>query len=338
MTDTATMEKIKINSRKLGHSEIDASVVGLGTWAIGGWRWGGTDENLSIKAINAAIDNGVSLIDTAPAYGMGRSEEIVGKAIENRRDEVVLATKCGLVWHTQQGNHFFDNDGKPVHRHLGADSIRHELEQSLKRLRTDYIDLFITHWQDPTTPVAETMGTLLELKAEGKIRAIGISNASVEDLAAYVAVGPVDAIQEKYSMLDRDIESSLLPLCAEHGVSTLSYSSLALGLLSGKIGPDRTFNGDDLRIGDPRFSMANREKIASLFDEIRPLAQSLDVTLAQLVIAWTVSQPGITYSLCGARNPEQASENAAAGNLSLSDEQIAVTSAAVDRYLKDMDA
>ena len=338
MTDTAVMENTNVSSRKLGHSDIEASVVGLGTWAIGGWRWGGTDEKLSIKAINAALDNGVSLIDTAPAYGLGRSEEIVGKAIEGRRDDVVLATKCGLAWHTQQGNHFFDNDGKPVHRHLGADSIRYELEQSLKRLRTDYIDLYITHWQDPTTPVAETMGTLLELKAEGKIRAIGISNATPDDLAAYVAAGPVDAIQEKYSMLDRDIETTLLPMCAEHGVSTLSYSSLALGLLSGKIGPDRTFNGDDLRIGNPRFSMANREKIASLFDEIRPIADDLEATLAQLVIAWTVSQPGITYSLCGARNPSQASENAAAGRLSLSEEQIAKTGAAVDRYLKDMDA
>jgi methylglyoxal reductase len=338
MTDTAVMENNNVASRKLGHSDIDASVVGLGTWAIGGWRWGGTDEALSIKAINTAIDSGVSLIDTAPAYGLGRSEEIVGKAIEGRRDEVVLATKCGLVWHTQQGNHFFDNDGKPVHRHLGADSIRYELEQSLKRLRTDYIDLYITHWQDPTTPVAETMGTLLELKAEGKIRAIGISNATSDDLAAYVAAGPVDAIQEKYSMLDRDIESTLLPMCKERGISTLSYSSLALGLLSGKIGPDRTFNGDDLRIGNPRFSMANREKIASLFDEIRPIANELNATLAQLVIAWTVSQPGITYSLCGARNPDQASENAAAGRLSLNEEQIAKTGAAVDRYLKDMDA
>ena len=338
MTDTATMERPSVTTRKLGQTDIDASVVGLGTWAIGGWMWGGTDEDLSIKAIKAALDTGVSLIDTAPAYGMGRSEEIVGKAIEGRRDEVVLATKCGLVWHTQQGNHFFDNDDNPVHRHLGADSIRYELEQSLKRLRTDYIDLYITHWQDPTTPVAETMGTLMELKAEGKIRAIGVSNVSPDDLKSYVAEGPVDAIQEKYSMLDRDIEDTLLPLCAEHGISTLSYSSLALGLLSGKIGPDRTFDGDDLRIGDPRFSPANREKIASLFDEIRPIAKSLDATLAQLVIAWTLSQPGITYSLCGARNPEQASENAVAGSLVLSPDQITKTGAAVDRYLKDMDA
>jgi methylglyoxal reductase len=338
MSDTAVLENKPVATRKLGHTDIKASTVGLGTWAIGGWRWGGTDEDLSIAAINAALDNGVSLVDTAPAYGMGRSEEIVGRAIEGRRDEVVLATKCGLVWHTQKGNHFFDNDGKPVHRYLGAESIRHELEQSLKRLRTDYIDLYITHWQDPTTPVAETMGTLMDLKTEGKIRAIGISNASAEDLAAYVAEGPVDAIQEKYSMLDRDIETSLLPLCKQHGVSTLSYSSLALGLLSGKIGPDRTFNGDDLRIGNPRFSLANREKIASLFDEIRPIADDLNATLAQLVIAWTLSQPGITYALCGARNPEQASENAVAGSLTLNDDHIAQTSAAVDRYLKDMDA
>ncbi|MEC9401497.1 MAG: aldo/keto reductase, partial [Pseudomonadota bacterium] len=144
-------------TREIGRSGIEASAIGLGTWAIGGWMWGGTDEAKSISAIQASIDEGISLIDTAPAYGQGLSEEIVGKAIAGRREKVVLATKCGLVWHTQKGNHFFDYDGKPVHRYLGKDAIVHEVEQSLKRLGTDYIDHYITHWQDPTTPIAETM-------------------------------------------------------------------------------------------------------------------------------------------------------------------------------------
>ena len=202
-----------MQTREIGSSGIRASTVGLGTWAIGGWMWGGTDEAASVAAIRASIDAGVSLIDTAPAYGMGRSEEIVGKAIAGRRDEVVLATKCGLVWHTDRGNHFFDQAGKPVHRYLGRESIAHELDASLRRLGTDHIDLYITHWQDPTTPVAETMDALETLKRAGKIRAIGASNLSAADLKAYVAAGTLDAIQEQFSMVHRDIEAELVPLC-----------------------------------------------------------------------------------------------------------------------------
>ncbi len=189
--------------KSLGQSGIEASVVGLGTWAIGGWWWGGNDERESVRAIQAAIDAGVTLIDTAPAYGLGRSEEIVGKALEGRRDRVVLATKCGLVWHTNAGTPFFSEFGKPVHKYLGPDSIRYEIEQSLRRLKTDVIDLYQTHWQDSTTRIEETMAVLLDLKAEGKIRAIGVSNADCQQIEEYRAVGPVDADQEKYSMLDR---------------------------------------------------------------------------------------------------------------------------------------
>src|SRR5215207_6058114 len=172
--------------RDLGRSGVRATAVGLGTWAIGGWMWGGTDEGEAVAAIKASLDAGLSMIDTAPAYGLGRSEEIVGRAIAGRRDEVVLATKCGLDWHSGKGNHFFDQDGVPVHRYLGRDGIVHEVEESLKRLRTDYIDLYITHWQDPTTPMDETMEALERLKSAGKIRAIGASNLSPADLEAYV--------------------------------------------------------------------------------------------------------------------------------------------------------
>ncbi|TIR34434.1 MAG: aldo/keto reductase, partial [Mesorhizobium sp.] len=193
-------------TRSIGKSGVVASAVGLGTWAIGGWMWGGTDEAESIAAIQASIDAGVSLIDTAPAYGLGRSEEIVGKAIKGRRDRAVIATKCGLNWHSKKGNHFFDQDGTPVNRYLGADGIAYEVEQSLRRLGTDYIDLYITHWQDPTTPIAETMEALERLKSAGKIRAIGASNLNAAELQQYVAAGQLDAIQERYSMLDREIE------------------------------------------------------------------------------------------------------------------------------------
>ena len=324
-------------TRPIGASGIEASVIGLGTWAIGGWMWGGTDEAQSIEAIQTAVDEGVTLVDTAPAYGQGLAEEIVGKALVGRRDKVVLATKCGLVWHSQKGNHFFDYDGQPVHRYLGKDAIIYEVEQSLTRLKTDYIDHYITHWQDPTTPIAETMEALETLKQQGKIRSIGASNTSADDVAAYVAAGQLDAIQEEYSMVKRDIEVSLLPLCAEHGVSALSYSSLALGLLSGKVGPDRDFSGDDQRKGNPRFSMENRNKIAALMVEIAPVADAHNATLAQTVIAWTVQQPGITFSLCGARNADQARENAAAGRIRLSQQDIATITAAAGAHLTNLD-
>lgn len=326
-----------VKKRSIGTSGIQASVVGLGTWAIGGWMWGGTDEQQSIAAIQASIDEGISLIDTAPAYGMGLSETIVGRAIRGRRDEVVLATKCGLVWHTTTGNYFFDQDGKPVHRHLGAESIAYEVEQSLKRLGTDYIDHYITHWQDPTTPIAETMEALVRLKEQGKIRSIGASNVSPDDLKAYVESGAIDAIQEEYSMARRDIEHTLLPIAMANNVSVLSYSSLALGLLSGKVGPERVFAEDDQRHGNPRFSQANRQKVAQLVHDIAPIAEAHAVSIAQLVIAWTVHQPGITFSLCGARDAAQARENAAAARLTLADGELAAIGKAVDRHLVDLD-
>ncbi len=331
------MASNQVRTRPIGKSGIQASVVGLGTWAIGGWMWGGTDEQQSIAAIQASIDEGISLIDTAPAYGMGLSETIVGRAIKGRRDKVVLATKCGLVWHTTKGNYFFEQDGKPVHRYLGADSIAYELEQSLRRLGTDHIDHYITHWQDATTPIAESMEALIRLKEQGKIRSIGASNVSPGDLKAYVESGAIDAIQEEYSMVARDIEGTLLPVAMENDVSVLSYSSLALGLLSGKVGPERVFAEDDQRHGNPRFSQDNRRKVAQLANAVLPLAEAHKVSMAQLVIAWTVQQPGITFSLCGARDPAQARENAAAARLMLSDEEVAHIGEAVARNLVELD-
>jgi aryl-alcohol dehydrogenase-like predicted oxidoreductase len=328
----------EILTREIGSSGIRASAVGLGTWAIGGWMWGGTDERKSVAAIETSIEEGISLIDTAPAYGQGLSEEIVGKAIRGKRDRVVLATKCGLVWHTTRGNHFFDYDGRPVHRNLGRDAIIYEVEQSLKRLGTDHIDLYITHWQDPTTPIAETMAALEALKDAGKIRSIGASNVSPEDLKAYVAAGQLDAVQEEYSMVKREIEQTLLPICARHGVSTLSYSSLALGLLSGRIGPDRIFTGDDHRKDNPRFTIANREKVARLMSDIIPIAAGHGATPAQIVIAWTLQQPGITFALCGARNPDQAKENAGAARIRLSPDEVTAISEAGAKHLTNLDA
>jgi len=315
--------------RKLGPSGIEVSAVGFGAWAIGGWMWGGADENQAIAAIHAALEGGVSLIDTAPIYGFGRSEEIIGRAIADRRQQVALATKCGLVWDREEGDFYFhaNDDGvtfrpseKKVYKCLRPDSIRAELERSLKRLGTDHIDLYQTHWQESTTPIADTLAELTKLKEEGKIRAIGVCNASLVHLAAY---GTIDSDQEKYSLLDREIEQNgSLAYCRRQGIGLLAYSPLSNGLLTGKIGPDRQFGAGDLRRGNRRFGKSNLEQIAAMLEQIRPIAEKHRATLAQLAVAWTISQPGVTVALCGARNPQQATENAAAGDLSLSPEEL----------------
>ena len=257
--------------RPLGQSGLEASALAFGAWAVGGWFWGGADEQDSIKAIRKALDVGITLIDTAPAYGLGHSEEIVGKAIKGRRDEVILATKCGLVWHTDKGTHFLDESGKPIHKYLGAESIRYEVEQSLHRLQTDVIDLYQTHWQDATTPIEETMRTLLDLKQEGKIRAIGVSNATIGQMDDYRTIGPLDSDQEKNSMLDREIDSEQLPYCEGNDIAVLAYSPLAQGLLTGKVAAGRGLSKGDLRSEDPRFSVENRKKVLAFLEELHPI-------------------------------------------------------------------
>jgi methylglyoxal reductase len=324
-------------TRALGRSGVECEAVGLGTWAMGGWMWGGNDDAAAVEAIQASLDAGVRLIDTAPAYGLGHAESLVGRALRGRRQQAVIATKCGLVWHTQRGTHFFDEQGQAVYRHLGRESILHELEQSLARLQTDYIDLYITHWQDSTTPVAETMDTLLQLKREGRIRAIGVSNVDRDTLAEYLRHGPVDAIQERYSLLDRQIESTLVPLCREHGVAVLGYSSLALGLLAGPIDAARRFTGDDQRAGNPRFSAANRAKLRDFFLELEPLRARIGCTFAQLMIAWTVAHDAVGVALCGARSARQAIDNAGAADVHLAPADRAAIDAAALRHLNHLD-
>jgi len=331
-------------TRPLGSSGIEASAVGLGTWAIGGWMWGGTEEADAVAAIQAAIDRGVSLIDTAPVYGFGRSEQLVGQALAGRRDRVVLATKCGLVWDTDRGDFYFKstpqtvtaNGEIAVRRYLGPESIRRELDASLQRLGTDHVDLYQTHWQETTTPIVETMGALLELKQAGKIRAIGVSNASSAQMEEYRAVGPLDSDQEQYSMLDRDLEAEQLPYLRDNGIALLAYSPLALGLLSGTITPDRKFGPGDQRSRNKRFTVDNRRKVAAMLKEFGPIAERHGVTTAQLVIAWTLAQPGCTHVLVGARTPQHATENAAAAHVELSPQDLAAMNETIARHAADI--
>jgi methylglyoxal reductase len=313
--------------RPLGGSGIPASVVGLGTFAIGGWFWGGTDERKAVEAIQASLDLGITLVDTAPIYGFGRAERIVGTAIKGRRDKVVLATKCGLRWDTDKGEFSGHADEESprsspstyrIHRYLGPESIRLEVEQSLRRLDTDYIDLYQTHWQEATTPIEVTMETLLSLKKEGKIRAIGVSNVSVEQLKRY---GPIASAQEKFSLLDRGIESKgLVDACVSSGIAILSYFTMEQGLLTGAMQPDRSFPDGDTRRTNPQFAPARIRAVNAVLGELRPYAEKYGATVPQLVIALTAQQRGITHVLVGARDAAQARENARGGELALSPE------------------
>jgi len=307
--------------RTLGKSNISASTVALGTWAIGGgpW-WGDSDDNQSAKAIQAAIDAGVNLIDTAPAYGWGHSEEVVGKAIKGQRDKVVLSTKCGLWWKDDRGSSFFEMDGKHVKRCLLPVTILEELEDSLRRLGTDYIDLYHTHWQslEPDKyPIDDTMQCLMKLKEEGKIRAVAASNVDLEHIKQYQAAGILDAIQPKYSMLDREIENDILPYCHANGISALAYSPLEQGLLTGKIGMNQTFPEGAYRNNIPWFLPVNREKVLHMLEGWSDLLAKYNCSLSQLVIAWTMAQEGITFVLCGARKEAHVRDNVRAADLEI---------------------
>lgn len=327
--------------RELGFSGIKASVVGLGAWAIGGWMWGGTEEKESIETIKAALDAGINLIDTAPIYGFGLSEEIVGRALKGIRGKAVLATKCGLVWDREEGEYHFTSDEKAIRRgsgdirvfkYLSPVSIRSEVEMSLRRIGTEYIDLYQTHWQDATTPIEDTMNELLKLKQQGKIRAIGVSNAGVGHLESYVKAGQIDTDQESYSMLDRKREKNNIPYCEKQGISFLAYSPLARGLLTGKVTPDFVFNDGDHRRDNSFFSRGNRLKVRRMLDELTPLTEKYNITFTQLAVAWAFHQKGCTHVLAGARKPGQSIENAKAGDIDLRGEDLAVINKIVEKY------
>ncbi|MDP6946793.1 MAG: aldo/keto reductase [Myxococcota bacterium] len=315
-----------MEDRNLGRSELTVQPIIFGAWAAGGWFWGGTDDGQAIAAIQASIDAGITAIDTAPMYGRGHSERVVGQAIRGRRDEVTVMTKCGLRWDDDRGSHFFDStsptgESFKVHRNLRAHSIRTEVEQSLTRMDLETIDLLQCHWPDPTTPVEETMDTLATLHREGKIRAVGVSNFSESLLErSRRALGdvPLASTQPHYSLVNRRIERDILPWCRRNEVGVIAYSPMERGLLTGKIDMDRHFPESDGRSNDPLFSMENRRKVLGALEKAREMADTHSCTLAQLSCAWVTHQPGVTAAIVGARNPQQAIENAKAGEIQLS--------------------
>jgi aryl-alcohol dehydrogenase-like predicted oxidoreductase len=297
----------------------------LGTWAIGGWMWGGTEEKSSIEAIQAAIDEGIGAIDTAPAYGMGFSEELVGKAIQGRRDQVFLATKCGLRWDSKEKAAVLANqnfkEGVAVKRNLNPDGIVWECEQSLKRLKVEAIDLYQIHWPDPTIPLEESWNAMSRLKKEGKVRAIGVCNYDLEQLKVIHALHPVDSVQLPYSLIRRAIEKDIIPFCEAERIATLAYSPLETGLLSGKYQGTPHFPTGDHRSDKQTFAPKYLEQLSVALGQIRPIAEKHKATLTQVIINCTLHQPGITAVLIGARTVPQAKENAACAKLKLSQEE-----------------
>lgn len=312
--------------RQLGKSNVKVTPIILGTWAIGGWMWGGTEEKKSIEAIQASIESGITTIDTAPAYGMGLSEEIVGKAIKGKRDQVVIATKCGLRWDENDKtihdpHRDFKKNPVDIRRDLSTKSIIHECEQSLKRLNVDVIDIYQIHWPDPTAPIEESWDTMAKLKKQGKVRAIGVSNFSLDLLKIAHAIHPIDSIQPPYSLIRREIEKEIIPFAQAHQIAVIVYSPLERGLLTGKYKVGQTFPVGDHRADKKTFKADYLRKIQDALVEIKPIADKHHVAISQVVINCTIHRSGITSALVGARDANQAKENALAAKLELTSQE-----------------
>ena len=277
-------------------TSLKVSPVAIGTWAIGGWMWGGTDEAQSVSTIRAALDHGINIIDTAPVYGFGRSEEIVGKAIAEARlrSRVLIATKVGIGW-----------EGGRVFRNASRARIMQEIDDSLRRLRTDHIDIYQVHWPDPLVTIEETADAMHTLFKQGKIRAIGVSNFSVGQMERFRQVAPLHVLQPPYNLFERGIEADLLPYCRRNKIATLGYGALCRGLLSGRMRPDTVFEGDDLRRTDPKFLEPRFGQYLAAVQRLDRLAQRrFSKRVIHLAVRWMLDQ-GITTALWGARRPDQ---------------------------------
>lgn len=314
--------------RKLGNSGPDISVITFGAWAAGGWMWGGNEPEDAIEAIRASYDLGVTSIDTAPAYGQGLSEEIVGRAIRGiPRDKVQILTKYGLRWDLAKGEFHFkshDNQGRDIdmYKYAARESIIKECEDSLRRLGTDYIDLYQIHWPDNTTPIEETMSAVADLINQGKVRYAGVCNYNVQQLEEARKYVNLVSNQIPYSMVNRGIEKEVVPYCIENGLGILAYSPIQRGLLTGKLKPGHHFADGDHRSALYYFTDENIRRTNAFLEKLRPLAEKKNASLTQLVLKWTISQPGITIALAGARNAEQAIQNASAASIELSAEEV----------------
>jgi aryl-alcohol dehydrogenase-like predicted oxidoreductase len=314
------MQEVHTESVDIPGTQLRVSRVALGTWAMGGWMWGGTDKRESVATIRAALDHGINLIDTAPVYGFGVSEEIVGQAVAaaGLRAQAVIATKVGLEWRA----------GK-VYRNATRERIMREIDESLRRLRTDYIDIYQVHWPDPLVPIEETAEAMRTLYDQGKIRAIGVSNFSVEQMQRFRQVAPLHVLQPPYNLFERAIEAQILPYCRANNIATFGYGALCRGLLSGRMRPDTTFEGDDLRRLDPKFQPPRYAQYLTAVGQLDQLAQDFyHRRVIHLAVRWMLDQ-GISVALWGARRPDQLQAALGVAGWSLG----AATRVRIDRIL-----
>ncbi len=327
----------------IGSSILKASRIWFGAWAAGGWNWGGSSEKKSIRAIHAALAAGVNAIDTAPIYGFGRSEEIIGRAVKDRRDEVIIATKFGLNWETDEGCSAFRSTRQMIDRKngnivvrtcLSPSFLRTELENSLRRLKIGTIDLYQLHYPDRSTPIEDVMAELLAMKEEGKIRAIGMCNLNSARLDHYCTLGEIVSIQQHYSMLDCRAGKDTLEWCVQHRASMMAYSPMECGLLTCRFLPDHKFRKGDYRATMPLFGSERIGRLEIVFKTLQEIAEDHGSTAAQVSLAWTLAQEGVGHVLAGIRNEKQALENAAAADLVLTDRQITRVNTSVEKYIQ----
>ncbi len=305
-------------------TQLTVSRVALGTWAMGGWMWGGSDQRESIATIHAALDQGINLIDTAPVYGFGVSEETVGAALEGVRSQAVIATKVGLEW----------RDGK-IYRNATRARIMQEIDDSLRRLRTDYIDIYQVHWPDPLVPVEETAEAMRTLYEQGKIRAVGVSNFSVAQMRQFREVAPLHVLQPPYNLFERAVEAEILPFSRANGIVTLGYGALCRGLLSGRMRPDTTFQGDDLRRIDPKFQPPRYAQYLDAVRRLDELAQGrFHRRVIHLAVRWMLDQ-GISVALWGGRRPDQVEAARGVAGWSLDAEDRALIERIVNNSVVD---
>ena len=306
-----------MKTRKLGYSDLHLTPIGLGTWAMGGgdWTfgWGDQDDDASIASVHQALDAGVNWIDTAAIYGHGHAERVVGKAIQDRRDDVLIATKCGRVW---------EGESREIGKSLRRESVHREVDVSLQRLGIDCIDLYQIHWPEPDEEIEEGWGAVAELVEAGKIRYAGVSNFNMEQLKRIQPIHPVTSLQPPYSMLRREVEEEILPYCRENQIGIVAYSPMQAGLLTGRFSKERVQNlpANDWRKANPFFTSPQLEANLSIIERLRPVAAQMEITLPQLALAWVLRRSEMTAAIAGARRPEQILETVKAGEIVIPDE------------------
>lgn len=310
--------------RNLPGTDRTLSAIGLGTWVAGGAMWGGSEPRLIAATIEKALEVGIDWIDTAPVYGFGRSEEIVGKSLvdQGARERVFLATKCGLSW----------DDGGRIFRDSSPDAVRRDVEASLRRLQTDRLDLVQVHWPDPKVAIADTILELEALKAEGKLLHYGVSNYSAENLAEALAAGSPVVNQVPWNLFERGVEEEIVPFCRANGVGIFAYGAICRGLLSGKFRKGATFGPDDLRHRDPKFQEPRFSKYLDVLERLRPIAYARNKNLSQLAVRWLLDQPGVTAAIWGARSPSQIAEVSGAMGWTLSSGELE----GIERILREV--